>query len=83
MSGINSSRKQTETMTKTFAFSPVRHVYNIRQVAADSWWVHLHKLGSNGELSSTSRVVLFATSRDQVDQWLESKEEFVFVLEDS
>jgi len=70
-------------MTKTFAFSPIRNVYKIRQAAADSWWVYLHNLGNNGELSITSRVVFFANSRAQVDQWIESKDEFVFVIADA
>ncbi len=74
---------QTETMTKTFAFAPIRNAYRIRQVAADSWWVYLHNICSNGELSQTSRVVFFGNSREQVDQWIESKNEFVFVLPES
>lgn len=69
-------------MTKTLSFAPIRNVYKIRQAAADSWWVYLHNLGNNGELSTTSRVVFFANSRAQVDQWIESKDEFVFVIAD-
>jgi hypothetical protein len=67
-------------MTRTLTFAPIRNVYKIRQMAADSWWVYLHDLCASGELSATSRVVFFGNSRDQVDQWLGDKGESVFVL---
>lgn len=71
------------TMTKTFNFSPIRNIYKIRQMAADSWWVYMHKLGANGELSNASRVVFFGKSREQVDQWIEGKDDVVFILADA
>ena len=70
-------------MTNTFNFAPIRNIYKIRQMAADSWWVYMHKLTANGELSNASRVVFFGKSREQVDQWIESKDDVVFLLGDS
>lgn len=67
-------------MTKAFAFAPIRNVYKVREVAANSWFIYMHTLGFNGELSQTARVVFFGNSREQVDQWLDTKEEKVFIV---
>jgi len=63
------------------AFAPIRGVYRIHQAAADSFWLYLQNVGPNGSLRSASRVVFFATSREQMNNWIQSRnEESCFLL---
>jgi len=51
-------------------FQQLRHVDEIIEKAANSWWVYRRNIGYNGALSSTARVVFFGRSKTQVEQWM-------------
>jgi len=42
----------------------------IYRKAADSWWVLRHELDPSGQALPFGRVVYFATSETEVQQWL-------------
>lgn len=58
------------TMIPLSQFQQLRHVDEIIEKAADSWWVYRRTIGHNGSLNSTARVVFFGRSKAQVEQWL-------------
>ncbi len=51
-------------------FQQIRHVDEVVEQAANSWWVYRRTIGYNGTLSSTARVVFFGRSQAQVEQWM-------------
>jgi len=63
----------------------VQCALNIKQMAADSWWVYRHEFCANGTLKPVSRVVFFGRSRDDVERWIETQrqESTVYMLSDN
>ncbi|UTW04110.1 hypothetical protein KDX31_03590 [Amphritea atlantica] len=63
----------------------VQCALNIKQMAADSWWVYRHEFCGNGTLKPVSRVVFFGRSRDDVERWIETQrqESTVYMLSDN
>ncbi|RTE66365.1 hypothetical protein EH243_07150 [Amphritea opalescens] len=58
------------TMIPLNQFQQLRHVDEIIEKAADSWWVYRRSIGHNGTLNTTARVVFFGRTKTQVDQWV-------------
>ena len=50
-------------------YKKIQHVDEIVKVADDSWWVYRRSIGKNGFLSVQSRVVFFAQTKAEVEQW--------------
>ncbi|MEH6576936.1 MAG: hypothetical protein V7731_07620 [Amphritea sp.] len=53
--------------------TPIQFVLKIREIAANSWWVYRHEMGSNGTLKPTPRVVFFGRSRNDAEQWIDTQ----------
>ena len=51
-------------------FQQIRHVDEVVEKARDSWWVYRRNINHNGAMSTVARVVFFARSRQEVDNWL-------------
>lgn len=63
------------TMIARDAFSSIHGIYRIHKAGAESFWLYLQNIGANGNISSTSRVVFFGTSQEQVESWISSRNE--------
>ncbi|SEQ81619.1 hypothetical protein SAMN03080615_02864 [Amphritea atlantica] len=75
-------------MKQRYAFpkmNVVQCALNIKQMAADSWWVYRHEMCGNGTLKPVSRVVFFGRTRADVDRWIETQrqESTVYMLSDN
>ncbi len=55
------------------------HIFTIKRVNADSWWVTRSDITAYGRRSGMPRVVFFATSEAEVNAWLDSREKPFFV----
>lgn len=67
------------------AINTLQYALNIKQMAADSWWVYRHEISGNGTLKPMSRVVFFGRTQDDVERWVDTQrqEATVYMLSDN